>query len=60
MGLPQWVREAHTEASNIAGLTGIVIHKRHGNAKPGDQWVTMTVTDLITILNHANRKDPTE
>lgn len=60
MGLPQWVREAHTEASNIAGLAGVVIHKRHGNAKPGDQWVTMTVTDLVTILNHANRKDPTE
>ena len=59
MGLPQWVREAHTEASNIGGLTGIVIHKRHGNAKPGDQWVTMTVADLITILNHANRKDYT-
>nr|DAR11231.1 MAG TPA: HOLLIDAY JUNCTION RESOLVASE HOMOLOGOUS RECOMBINATION [Caudoviricetes sp.] len=60
MGLPQWVREAHTEASNIGGLTGIVIHKRHGNAKAGDQWVTMTVADLITILNHANRKDPAE
>lgn len=58
--LPQWVREAHAEASNIGGLTGIVIHKRHGNAKPADQWVTMTVTDLITILNCANRKDPAE
>ena len=60
MGLPQWVREAHTEAANIGGLTGIVIHKRHGNAKACDQWVTMTVTDLITILNCANRKDPAE
>lgn len=58
MGLPQWVREAHTEATNIGGLTGIVIHKRHGNAKPGDQWVTMTITDLVTILNCANRKEP--
>lgn len=56
MGLPQWVREAHTEAMNVGALTGIVIHKRHGNAKAGDQWVTMTVTDLVTILNHANRK----
>nr|DAR47015.1 MAG TPA: HOLLIDAY JUNCTION RESOLVASE HOMOLOGOUS RECOMBINATION [Caudoviricetes sp.] len=60
MRLPQWVQEAHVEASNIGGLAGIVIHKRHGNAKGGDQWVTMTVTDLVTILNHANRKDTTE
>lgn len=60
MRLPQWVREAHTEASNIGALTGIVIHKRHGNAQAGDQWVTMTVTDLITILNHANRRSPAE
>lgn len=57
MRLPQWVREAHTEASNIGGLAGIVIHKRHGNARGGDQWVTMTVTDLITILNHSNRRE---
>lgn len=60
MDLPKWTQEAHTEASNIGGLAGIVIHKRHGNAKAGDQWVTMTVTDLVTILNHANRKDHTE
>ena len=60
MSLPQLTRDAHTEASNIGGLAGLVIHKRHGNAKAGDQWVTMTVTDLVTILNHANRKDRTE
>lgn len=26
----------------------------------GDQRVTMTVTDLITILKRASRKDPTQ
>ena len=51
MDLPRWTREAHTEAGNIGGVAGVVIHKRHGNAKPEDQWVTMTVTDLVTIIN---------
>ena len=43
----------------------VVIHKRHGydvKKQPGQQWVTMTVETLITILN-GNRdhieKDPT-
>lgn len=51
MDLPRWTREAHTEAGNIGGAAGLVIHKRHGNGKPEDQWVTMTVTDLVTIIN---------
>lgn len=51
MDLPRWTREAHTEAGNIGGAAGVVIHKRHGNGKPEDQWVTMTVTDLVTIIN---------
>lgn len=51
MDLPKWTREAHTEAGNIGGAAGVVIHKRHGNGKPEDQWVTMTVTDFVTIIN---------
>lgn len=55
--LPKWTREAHTEAGNIGGAAGIVIHKRHGNGKPEDQWVTMTVTDLVTIVNLFNERN---
>lgn len=55
--LPKWVREAHTEAGNIGAAAGVVIHKRHGNAQPGDQWVTMTVTDLVTIVNAINERN---
>ena len=51
MDLPRWVREAHAEAGNIGAAAGVVIHKRHGNSKAEDQWVTMTVTDLVTIIN---------
>lgn len=57
MDLPKWVQEAHTEAGNIGGAVGVVIHKRHGNGKPEDQWVTMTVTDLVTIINLFNERN---
>lgn len=57
MDLPKWTREAHTEAGNIGGAAGLVIHKRHGNGKPEDQWVTMTVTDLVTIINLSNERN---
>lgn len=56
MDLPKWTREAHTEAGNIGGAAGVVIHKRHGNGKPEDQWVTMTVTDFVTIVNLSNER----
>lgn len=57
MDLPKWTREAHTEAGNIGGAVGVVVHKRHGNGKPEDQWVTMTVTDLVTIINLFNERN---
>lgn len=50
MALAQWIREAHTEAHNDNAHIGVVIHKRHGNANPADQWVAMTVNDLIQLL----------
>lgn len=57
MDLPKWTREAHTEAGNIGAAAGLVIHKRHGNGKPEDQWVTMTVTDLVTIVNLSSERN---
>lgn len=57
MDLPKWTREAHTEAGNIGAAAGLVVHKRHGNGKPEDQWVTMTVTDLVTIVNLFNERN---
>lgn len=48
--LPQWTKEAHIEAENDNALVGVVIAKRHGNGKMGEQWVHMTVDDLILLL----------
>lgn len=50
--LAAWIHEAHTEADNLGAAAGIIIHKRHGRSAPDCQWVTMTVADLIAILNN--------
>lgn len=50
MSLPAWTTQDHTEATNYQAHTGITIHKRHGTTAPGSQWVTMTVDDLIKLI----------
>lgn len=49
--LPQWIREAHTEALNDGAHVGIVIAKRRRDTNPANQWVAMTVADLIKLLS---------
>ena len=49
--LAGWMTEAECERGNDDALAGMVISKRHGNANPLDQWVHMTVRELIAILN---------
>ncbi|MFT3971719.1 MAG: hypothetical protein QM695_15945 [Micropruina sp.] len=46
----EWTREAHIEAGNDDAIAGIVVAKRRGVIYAGDQWVLMTVDDLIAIL----------
>lgn len=50
VSLGTWANEAEVERRNDDAVAGVVVHKRHGIAKPGQQWVTMTVDDLIAIL----------
>lgn len=50
INLGTWANEAEIERRNDDAIAGVVAHKRHGKAKPGEQWVTMTVDDLIAIL----------
>ncbi|MDU0478368.1 hypothetical protein QVA66_03830 [Staphylococcus chromogenes] len=45
-----WVAEAHTEATNDGAHVGIVVAKRRGVTAPGQQWVLMTLDDLIKLL----------
>lgn len=50
LDLATWMREAHQEAINDKAHIGLIVHKRHGNAVPGNQWVTMTLVDLLNLL----------
>jgi len=48
--LGAWIAEAHLEAGNDDAVAGVVAHKRHGRGDPADQWVTMTLADLVALL----------
>lgn len=50
MNLSGWVREAHQEAKNDGAAVGVVVHKRRGKANPAEQYVTMTLSDLIRLI----------
>ncbi|MFE4229156.1 hypothetical protein ACFRJ8_14855 [Arthrobacter sp. NPDC056886] len=50
ISLGTWATEAETERVNDEALAGVIVHKRHGKGKAGQQWVTMTVDDLVAIL----------
>ena len=45
-----WITEAETERGNDDGLAGIVIHKRRAHGDGLDQYVTMTVRDLLALV----------
>jgi hypothetical protein len=47
--LPEWTNEAEVERGNADALAGVVVSKRKGTASPGEQWVHMTLDQLIAI-----------
>lgn len=52
--LGNWATETEIQRGNDDALAGLIVHKRHGHALPEDQWVTLTLGDLVALLN-ANR-----
>jgi hypothetical protein len=50
LALSGWVNEAETARGNDDGLAGVVVHKRRGTADPGDQYVTLTLRDLVALI----------
>lgn len=48
--LAVWATEAQIEAGNDDALAGLVVSKRHGKSDPGQQWVHMTLADLVALL----------
>ena len=57
VNLAGWAAEAEVERVNDGALAGIVVHKRHGRGDPADQWVTLTVLDLIALLTGTRPAD---
>lgn len=47
--LAGWITEAETERGNDDAQVGLVIFKRRGTADPGDQYVLMTLRDLLAL-----------
>lgn len=50
LDLAGWVTEAETERLNDGALAGVVVHKRRGKGAAGEQYVTMTLDDLVALL----------
>jgi Holliday junction resolvase len=50
--LAGWVGEAEIERGNADAIAGLVVHKRRGKGvkNMGEQYVTMTLADLVAIL----------
>ena len=51
LDLAGWIGEAQREAVNAMKAAGIVVHKRRGNAKPGEQYVTLLLGDFLWLVN---------
>lgn len=50
INLGTWANEAEVERLNDGALTTAIVHKRHGKGQPGDQWVTLTLRDLVALI----------
>lgn len=46
----KWLKEAETERLNDDALAGLVVAKRRGTTNPADQFVLMTLGDLVALL----------
>lgn len=45
-----WIAEAEVERGNDDAHVGLVICKRRGTTDPGDQYVLMTLRDLVALI----------
>lgn len=49
--LSDWWRQATAERENLGAAHAIVVHKRYGKADAGRQWVTMTLDQLLLLMD---------
>jgi len=53
-----WLNEAEVERGNDDATAGIVVAKRRGTTRPGDQIVLMTLRDLVALLTGERKDEP--
>lgn len=49
--------EVEVERGHDDADVGLLIHKRHGKGQALDQWVTLTVRELLTIITGTRPED---
>lgn len=54
-----WIAEAEVERCNDDAGVGLVVAKRRGTRAPGEQFVLLTVADLVALMT-GQPKDVTE
>ena len=52
-----WLGEAEIERGNDDAGVAVVAHKRHGKGAPGDQLITMTMRDFVSLLTGARTEE---
>jgi hypothetical protein len=48
--LGAWMAEAEMERGNDDAIAAVIAHKRYGKGRAADQWITMTLADLVALL----------
>lgn len=48
--LAGWAAEAERERRNDGAVAAVTAHKRVGRGAAADQWVTLTMRDLVALL----------
>lgn len=51
----KWLGEAEVERINDNAVLGVVVAKRRGTMKPGEQFVLMTLDDFALLAREAQR-----
>jgi len=51
--LSEWLDEAETERDNASAEVGVLVVKRRGYARPGDQYAVVSLADMIFLLREA-------
>lgn len=52
-----WLREAATARGHDDAGVGLVVAKRRGTTVPGDQFVLMTLADLVSLMTGARPEE---